>query len=242
MGAPENFTELLDLLADPKSFQVQRRFRRWARARLSLSPNPRGDHRQLLPERWWQALLAAVPDQEEALIALSAATGLYFFPAREWPPRLLRLLRKLGIRRLLEAGAGRGYLTQALAPLCTAAGLEFRAVDRGDGEFASHLPRFPGVETTDAFLAARQWRPQAIVYAWPPPGQSLAPFFAVSEVRFIIVAGEAGGGVTGARGDWQALPHRSPPLLNTCCRGRTGQARHQVTIFWRGSPSANLAP
>ena len=55
-------------------------------------------------------------------MALSQATGVYFFPSREWVQTLMRYLKLLGVTRLLEAGAGRGYLTAALAPCCAAAG------------------------------------------------------------------------------------------------------------------------
>ncbi|MGD0827119.1 MAG: hypothetical protein ABSA09_03415 [Desulfobaccales bacterium] len=74
--------------------------------------------------------------------------------------RFLRFLRLLKIKRLLEAGAGRGYLTAALAPLCQGAGLSFRAVDRGDGEFQSGLPVHPLVERGDVFEAIRDFRPE----------------------------------------------------------------------------------
>ena len=62
-------------------------------------------------------------------MALSQATGVYFFPSREWVQTLMRYLKLLGVTRLLEAGAGRGYLTAALAPACAALGIRFRAVD-----------------------------------------------------------------------------------------------------------------
>lgn len=233
MGVPENFAELLDYLADPEGFQARWRFTHWARARLNLPPGDGGGPDYLLPEAWWQAMLAAAPDQDAALAALSRATGLYFFPSREWPGLLVRFLGKLKVTRLLEAGAGRGYVSQALAPLAAAAGLDFLAVDRGDGEFASELATAPLVQTADAFRTAQTWRPQAVLYAWPPPGQALQPFFDTLGVRYVIVAGEAGGGVTGAREDWERLPHKKSHLLSRFCRGRAGHSRHQVTIFWK---------
>ncbi len=239
MGVSENFAELLDYLANPAGFQTRRRFTRWARAKLSLPAGGGVGPGYLPPEAWWQALLAAAPEPDTALAALSRATGLYFFPSREWPPRLMRFLKKLRVTRLLEAGAGRGYVSEALAPLAREAGLQFLAVDRGDGEFAADLPASPLVRAGDAFHAARTFRPQAIFYAWPPPGQSVLPFFDAPEVRYVIVAGEAGGGVTGSRKDWELLPHKKSGLLSRFCRGRAGQAHHQVTIFWQPDPESD---
>lgn len=189
--------------------------------------------RHLLPEAQWQGLLKEAPDPEGWLAALSPATGVYFFPSREWPGLLLRWLTLLRVGRLLEAGAGRGYLTSALAPLAAARGLAFQALDRGEGEFASGLEVHPLVAAGDVFRDVHEFRPDAVLYAWPPPGQSLAPLFACDSLRYLIVAGEPGGGVTGAREDWDNLPHRKSTVLSRCCRGRTGQTRHQVTIFWR---------
>ena len=47
----------------------------------------------LLPEARWQELLGLAPDPAAWLMALSQATGVYFFPSREWPPRFLRFLQ-----------------------------------------------------------------------------------------------------------------------------------------------------
>ncbi len=231
MAAEENFAPLRDYLARPEGFRARQRFAAWARRVLSLPPDGTPDY--LRPEVWWQDLLAAVPDAAAALAALSQATGIYFFPSREWPPRLVRFLVRLGVRRLLEAGAGRGYLSQALAPLARQAGLGFLAVDRGEGEFVSGLGGSPVVAPGDAFQAVHDFRPQAVFYGWPPPGQSLAPFFSCGTVRWLIVAGEPGGGVTGAREDWLGLPHRPASALSRYSRGRGGPERHAVTIFLR---------
>jgi hypothetical protein len=216
------------------SFRDQRAFQEFARDLVRL-PGPGEDPlAHLLPEARWRELINGVPDDASWLMALSQATGVYFFPSREWVPTLMRYLKLLGVNRLLEAGAGRGYLTAALAPLSAAAGLGFRAVDRGDGEFVSGLPVYPGVEVGDALTAAREWRPEAAVYAWPPAGQSMAPLCQMPFLRYLIVIGEAGGGATGAREDWQTLPHRVSPALSRYGRGRTGSQRHQATIFYGG--------
>jgi len=187
----------------------------------------------LLPEAAWQRLLNQAPDPGQWLAALSQATGVYFFPSREWPGRLVRWLTLLRVRRLLEAGAGRGYLTAALAPLAAASGLVYKAVDKREGEFLSGLDVHPLVEPGDVFTVSHSFHPDAVLYTWPPPGQSLAPLFSCPSLRYLIVAGEPGGGVTGARGDWEILPHKKSAILSRACRGRTGQTHHQVSIFWR---------
>jgi len=213
-------------------FREHRRFLDFARRLVRLPEALEGPLDHLLPEARWQEICRPVADPEAYLAALSQATGVYFFPSREWVPRFLRYLRLLKVTRLLEAGAGRGYLTAALAPLARAAGLAFLAVDRGQGEFLSGLPAYPEVEVGDAFAAVWEFQPQVVLYAWPPPGQSLAPICQAPFLHYLMVVGEAGGGATGAREDWQTLPHRESPALSRYGRGRTGPERHRVTVFY----------
>jgi hypothetical protein len=220
------------------SFQEHRAFERHARDLVRLPRPGEGPLGHLLPEARWRELTDGVPDEAAWLMALSQATGVYFFPSREWVQTLRRYLKLLRVTSLLEAGAGRGYLTAALAPWCAAAGIRFRAVDRGDGEFVSGLPVYAGVETGDALTVARELQPEIIVYAWPPPGQSVAPLCQMSFLHYLIVIGEAGGGATGAREDWETLPHRVSPALSRYGRGRTGAQSHRVTIFSGGGQPA----
>lgn len=217
----------------PKTYRQQRDFKDWARDLIRLPRTGETPGAHLLPEAEWQKLLSRVPEPEDWLMALSQATGVYFFPSREWPGRLMRWLKLLGVRRLLEAGAGRGYLTAALAPLARAAGIAFLALDKGEGEFVSGLEVHPLVRQGDVFKEVHFFRPEVVLYAWPPPGQSLKGLFTCQRLRYLVVAGEAGGGVTGAREDWLDLPHKKSAGLSRFCRGRTGQSRHQVSIFWK---------
>jgi hypothetical protein len=216
------------------SFREHRAFERLARDLVRLPGPGEGPLDYLLPEARWQELTHGVPDEAAWLMSLSRATGVYFFPSREWVQTLMRYLKLLGVTRLLEAGAGRGYLTAALAPWCAAAGIRFRAVDTGDGEFVSGLPVYSGVETIDALSAARELRPEVVLYAWPPPGQSVAPLCQMDFLHYLILVGEAGGGATGARADWETLPHQVSPALSRCGRGRTGALSHRVTVFYGG--------
>ncbi|MFI5329829.1 MAG: hypothetical protein ACHQ2F_02160 [Desulfobaccales bacterium] len=216
------------------TFREYSQFQDWARRLVRLPEPGEGPLDYLLPEARWQELLDREPDPAAWLMALSQATGVYFFPSREWPLRLLRYLQLSKITRLLEAGAGRGYLTAALAPLCEAAGFAFRAVDKGEGEFQSGLRSHPRVERGDVFTASRDFRPEVVLYAWPPPGQSVAGICQMDFLHYLILVGEAGGGATGDPPDWQILRHRESAALSRYGRGRTGPERHRVTVFAGG--------
>ncbi|MHB8069929.1 MAG: hypothetical protein ACYDIC_18725 [Desulfobaccales bacterium] len=223
----------MDLLHPSAKFQEQRRFQEFARSLIHLPQAGEDPLDYLLPEAGWQEIIHGLKDPEAWFMGLSQATGVYFFPSREWPSRLLRYLRRLGVARVLEAGAGRGYLTAALAPLAAAGGLDFLAVDRGDGEFQAGLPVCPLVRPGDVFEVARDFRPQAVIYGWPPPGQSIAPLFKTPSLRYLLLMGEEAGGAAGAPEDWARLPQKISPFLGGFSRGRTGPERHRVTIFSR---------
>jgi hypothetical protein len=213
-------------------FRDRQAFGQFARKLVRLPAPGEGPLEYLLPEARWRELTAGVPDEAAWLMALSQATGVYFFPSREWVAALERYLKLLKVSRLLEVGAGRGYLTAALAPWCAAAGISFRAVDQGQGEFVSDLPVYAGVERGEALDIIKVFRPDVALFAWPPPGQSVAPICQAPFLHYLIVIGEAGGGAAGARADWQSLPHRVSPALSRYGRGRTGSLRHRVTIFY----------
>ena len=110
------------------SFREQRAFEDLARELVRLPGPGEGPLDYLLPESRWRELAQGVPDETAWLMALSRATGVYFFPSREWVQALMRYLKLLRVTRLLEAGAGRGYLTAALTPWCAAAGIVKRGL------------------------------------------------------------------------------------------------------------------
>jgi hypothetical protein len=107
-------------------------------------------------------------------------------------------------------------------------------VDTGDGEVVSGLPVYAGVERADALMAAREFKPEVVLYAWPPPGQSVAPLCQTDFLHYLMLIGETGGGATGAREDWQTLPHQVSSALSRYGRGRTGARSHRVTVFYGG--------
>ncbi len=168
------------------------------------------DH--LLPEAEWQRPLQQPPAPESWLAALSQATGIYFFPSREWPARLVCWLRKVGVTRLLEAGAGRGYLSAALARLARAAGLTFAAIDKGEGEFACHLPGHPSVAAGESFSEIFRLRPQAVLYAWPPPASPWRPGSLVTACGIFWWRGNRAGGSPAPGRIGNASPIKNPSI------------------------------
>ncbi len=166
------------------------------------------------------------------LTALSQATGVYFFPSREWVLALCRYLHLLGIKRVLEAGAGRGYLAAALESLLPRQGMAFKAVDKAQGEFESGLFRHPVVESADALMAVQVFRPDLVLYAWPPPGQSIGPLCRSPGVSYVLVLGEPNGGCTGDPADWQRFHYRYANLLSRYGLGRSGRRRQAATVFF----------
>ncbi|MEJ2671047.1 MAG: hypothetical protein P8168_02365 [Deltaproteobacteria bacterium] len=224
------------------SFREQQAFERFARKLVRLPTSGEGPLDYLLPEARWREFVSRAPDEAAWLMALSRATGVYFFPSREWVITLRRYLNLLRVTRVLEAGAGRGYLTAALASLCVAAGISFRAMDKGEGEFVSGLPVFPAVEQGDANFIVREFEPEVVIYAWPPPGQSVRAICQLPFLRYLILVGETEGGAAGAREDWQNLGHRQSAVLSRYGRGRTGSERHAVTVFYGGAKSLLAQP
>lgn len=214
-------------------------FEETARRVIRLPASGADPLEHLWSEAAWNRFVP-LDDQEEAVLAaLSQATGIYFFPYREWVLAFCRFIRLLGIRRVLEAGAGRGYLAAALAPLLARHGIGFKAVDTGQGEFESGLPRHPVVESMDALNAVQTFHPDLVVYAWPPPGQSIGPLCRSPGVRYVLVLGEKNGGCTGDPADWQRFRYRETDVLSRYGLGRSGRHHQAATVFF-GAGSANF--
>ncbi|RLA88017.1 MAG: hypothetical protein DRG58_09235 [Deltaproteobacteria bacterium] len=224
-------------LLQPQSWREQQNFQRQAQALVRLPGPAAPPLAHLLSEAEWQARFPADQDLELELMALSQATGVYFFPSKEWVMLIARWLQNLRISRVLEAGAGRGYLAAALGPLLAQANIAFRAIDRREGEFNPGLGSHPSVEAGDVFAEIWNFRPQVVIYAWPPPGQSLAAICRCPHVRYLVVIGERNGGCTGAAADWQRFRHQVSGILSRYGIGRSGRRHHAVTVFYgAGSP------
>lgn len=213
----------------PATFRGWQQFVQAARQLFDLPAAPGVEH--LLPEAAWRSLVP--PEHEETVLpALSQATGIYFFPSREWLSRFCRLLVRLRCRRVLEAGAGRGYLAAALAARLPALGIDFLAVEKQPGVYDQGLPRHPVVRIGDAGEAIRDWQPDLVLAAWPSPGQSIAPWCRYPWVRYLVVIGERGGGCTGDPGDWHRLPQRELSTLSRLGLGRSGRWPQAATLFF----------
>ena len=227
-----------DLRLDPQwcaaqaTWRQRRRFQEAARALVRIPAPGAAAMEHLLTEDCWRRLIPLDDHEEMVLAALSQATGVYFFPSREWILALCRFIHLLGIRRVLEAGTGRGYLAAALAPLLARQGVAFKAVDNALGEFESGLPRHPLVEQSDALTAVQSFCPDLILYAWPPPGQSIGPLCRRAGVRYVLVLGERNGGCTGEPADWHNFRHRSVGFLSSRGLGRSGRRHQAATIFF----------
>jgi hypothetical protein len=208
------------------------RFQDMARTVIQLPAPGDAPVEHLLTEAAWSRLVPSDDQEEAVLTALSQTTGVYFFPSREWVLALGRFLHLLGVQRVVEAGAGRGYLAAALAPLLARHGIAFKAVDNAQGEFESGLPRHPVVEPLNALRAVQSFRPDVVIYAWPPPGQSIGPLCRSPGVRYVLVVGEPNGGCTGDPTDWQRFRHRVAGFLSRYGLGRSGRRRQATTIFF----------
>jgi len=218
-------------VAPTATWRQRQRFRETARALVRL-PEPQEEPLEvLLAEADWRRLVPPVEAAETVLAALSQETGIYFFPSREWVVRFCRYVHLLKIRRVLEAGAGRGYLAAALAPCLGRQGVAFLAVDNGQAEFASGLPRHPVVQAASALDAVHALQPELVLYAWPPPGQSIGPLLAGPGVRYVLVVGERHGGCTGDPADWQNFPQREMHTLSRLGLGRSGRRCQAATLF-----------
>ncbi|HAY23076.1 MAG TPA: hypothetical protein DCY27_13140 [Desulfobacterales bacterium] len=221
------------------TWRERRRFQETAHTLIRLPESGVDPWDCLLTEETWRRLAPPGEQEETVLTALSQTTGIYFFPSREWVGTFCRFVQLLRVRRVLEAGAGRGYLAAVLAPWLSRQGIDFQAIDCAQGEFESGLPRHPVVVTGDAFAEVEAFRPDLVLSAWPPPGQSIAPFCHCASVRYVVFIGEAGGGCTGDPADWHRFRHRSLPFLSRFGVGRSGRQRQDVTVFF-GAASQNF--
>jgi hypothetical protein len=214
------------------SWRELKRFQEDVRS-LIILPNSGSDPLDhLLSEEQWLKMFPPGQDWELEMMSLSQASGVYFFPSKEWVYRCCRFIKKLGINRVLEAGAGRGYLAAALGPMLAQNSIVFKAIDSGEVEFLQSNAIHPIVRPGDIFTEIWEFRPEMVVYAWPPPGQSLAAICSCPYVRYLMVIGELGGGCTGLETDWKQLRHRQSPSLSRYGTARSGRSHYAVTIFY----------
>lgn len=162
-------------------------------------------------------------------VALAAQAQLYFLPTAEFLQALIRLFRHLGVKRVLEVGAGEGFLAGALA----AQGFQVRATDL---EAVPGAPYGVQVQRAGHLEAVARFQPELAFWCWPPLG-SRAPqeLLQAPGLKYYLDVGD-GGCATG-------LPNLVPQFrgryLHTLSRlGFTrldwGPFRHNRCFLFRG--------
>lgn len=154
---------------------------------------------------------------------MSSHGPVYLLPTREWIRALVRTIRRLGARRVLEVAAGDGFLARCLAE--AAPDLEVLAADDGSwerprgrmsaadrremrGQRVPGLRLGPNVERLDALRAVRRHRPDLVIVAWAPPGDLVEKLIRsrVSHVLEIGTDGDhCGSGVAAWRYAFECL-------------------------------------
>jgi hypothetical protein len=161
-------------------------------------------------------------------VTLAERKQLYFLPTEEFLRALIRLCRHLGVRRVLEVGAGEGFMAGALAER----GLPVIATDL---EATPCAPYGVTVHRASHLEAVAAWQPELAFWCWPPLG-SRAPqeLFQAPGLKYYLDVGD-GGCAAGA-------PHLVPQFrgryLNTLSRlGYTrldwGPFRHNRCFLFR---------
>jgi hypothetical protein len=115
----------------------------------------------------------------------NSAGPLYLLPTREWLTALARFVDDSGAKKVLEIGAGDGFLATILQRRrpqvqvratddfsWTKPSGRMTAADRrefGDTRFSGIQP-LPIVEKRAAVATIAQWKPELVIVSWAPPG------------------------------------------------------------------------
>lgn len=124
-------------------------------------------------------------------VMLADGLQLYFLPTEEFLLALIRLFRHLGVSRVVEVGAGEGFVAAALAA-------------RGFPVVATDLEAMPGapygapVHRANHLEAVAAFQPEMVFWCWPPLG-SRAPQEVIRApgLKYYLDVGD-GGFATGA--------------------------------------------
>jgi hypothetical protein len=175
---------------------------------------------------------------------------LYLLPSRELIRALTLWLRALaGARgRVLEVGAGDGFLSDALRAVDPK--LRITATDSGaweqpgarmtaaeqrrHGKQVHGLALGKSVERLDALAAVRKYRPDVVLAAWLPPGPLLAKLVR-SSCKYVVEIGAAGGVTAHGEWDWRFAHDFAPPNVETAARSRldaAGERHTHVTLYF----------
>ena len=131
------------------------------------------------------AIAACAPGDLWWVCEANSAGPLYLLPTREWLTALARFIASTGAKKVLEIGAGDGFLSTVLQRRCK--GLQVRATDDfswtkvanrmsaadrrefGATPFRGIQP-LPIVEKRAAVATIDAWRPDLVIVSWAPPG------------------------------------------------------------------------
>lgn len=162
-------------------------------------------------------------------------TSIYVIPTVEWIERVARWLASVGARSVLEVGAGDGFVTEALQR-AVPAGLIVRACD--DASWGgSHIRRPAFVERLSAIDAVDAYRPDVVLWCWPPLGSTaMLELVRRPSVRYYVEVGERPGGCTGSVEELvERFRHASSNEIGTHARGRTDDGTwlnsHVVVVY-----------
>lgn len=132
-----------------------------------------------------EAMSGCTEDDVWWVCEANSAGPLYLLPTREWIGALARLLRSLGVRKVVEVAAGDGFVSARLQ----AAVPEIRVIATDSGAWAKPRGRMnaadrramggvpvvgiraaPHVERLAATAAVARHRPDLVLVVWAPPG------------------------------------------------------------------------
>jgi hypothetical protein len=159
-----------------------------------------------------RALEASHPDDLEWIFELSPLGPVYFLPTRGFVQALRATIEKLGVSRVLEVGAGDGFLSQSLRRV--APHLELIATDSGawiqpearmnEAERKRYRDTVvPGlalgreVQPLSARAAIGRFSPELVLACWLPPGNLLDTLIR-SQVQYVLEIGAPDGVTPGA--------------------------------------------
>jgi hypothetical protein len=188
-----------------------------ARAVLARQLWARNGERRLPSLRALDAAISALHRGDlEWVCEFNPLSPLYLLPTSRWIRALVDELRRLGALRVLEVGAGDGFLTQSLRK--AAPEIEFFASDSGawedpaarmsaDEKKALRNTTVAGVRLgqhvlrMEARAAIRRFKPDLVLVSWPPPGPMLDSLIR-AKVQYVLDVGAAGG-VTASAWSWR---------------------------------------
>jgi hypothetical protein len=131
------------------------------------------------------AIDACAPGDLWWVCEANSAGPLYLLPTREWLTALVAFVEEIGAKKVLEIGAGDGFLATVLQRRCKK--IQVRATDNfswtnvenrmsaadrrefGATPFRGIQP-LPIVEKRAAVATIHAWRPDLVIVSWAPPG------------------------------------------------------------------------